>query len=141
MLVALLSRCLKSTVFHAVPSAVGRTHASIVMPVVRSSELESGTWTRSLTPSKLSAWPNLPAVQVGPLTVPLFAFPLMSETAVPVPSSNEYAATRPGGGGGAVFETVTFTAAEVSTFPDASRARALSAYGPLETVKVFQEIE
>ena len=37
--------------------------------------------------------------------------------------------------------TVTFTGADVSRLPDASRARTLIAYGPFETVKVFQEIE
>ena len=62
-------------------------------------------------------------------------------TAAPVPSSNEYAATRPGDGGGAVLFTVTFTGTDVSRLPDASRARALTAYGPFETVNVFQEIE
>ena len=44
------------------PIAVGRTQASSVMPVVRSSESASATVTQSLTPSKLSAPPNLPPV-------------------------------------------------------------------------------
>src|SRR3712207_6062246 len=101
MFVAFASRCLNSTVFHAVPSAVGRTHASSVIAELRSSEAVSGTATRSFDPSNESAPPNLPvAVHVGPLSVPLFEFPLRSPSCVPLPSSNEYAATRDGGGGG-----------------------------------------
>ena len=56
--------------------AVGRIHASIVIPVVRSSVLASAIVTRSLTPSKLSAPPNFPdAVRVAPSIVPTFPRP------------------------------------------------------------------
>ena len=52
-------------------SADGRTHASSVIPVVRSSELASGTVTQSLTPSKLNADPNRPAaLHTAPETEP-----------------------------------------------------------------------
>jgi hypothetical protein len=76
----------------------GRTQASRVIAVVRSSDAESATVTQSLTPSKLRALPNLPVVQVAPLTVPPFPRPDPSAVPVPEPSSNPYPATRPVGG-------------------------------------------
>jgi hypothetical protein len=53
--------------------------------------------TRALLPLKLSALPFLPSVdQVAVPIVPPLPVPDASATVVPVPSSNEYAATRPG---------------------------------------------
>ena len=43
--------------------------------------------------------------------------------------------------GGAAFETVTATAAEVVDLPEASRATARRLWGPLEAVVVFQLTE
>src|SRR5262245_6827600 len=69
---------------------VGYTHASSVMPFVRSSDAESGMSTRSLTPSNDNALPTLPAVvQVAPAIVPLLLRPERSAVAVPVFSSKE----------------------------------------------------
>ncbi len=69
------------------PSSFGLTHASSVIPVVRSSELLSGTVTEALVPLKLRALPNLPpASHVVPDVVPLFPVPDASPTALPVPS-------------------------------------------------------
>ncbi len=73
---------------HAVPRAVGSAHASTVMALVRSSELESGIVTQSFVPSKDRAAPNFPIVQVGPALVPLLELPEESAMLVPVPSSN-----------------------------------------------------
>src|SRR4030095_10805762 len=55
--------------------AVGRTHASSVIPFVRSSDALSGTTTTLLEPLNESACPSCPVVQVAPLIVPLFPFP------------------------------------------------------------------
>jgi hypothetical protein len=63
----------------------------------RSSEDESGIVTTELVPLKLSAPPWTPVVHVPSVTVPLFPFPDESATVEPVPSSKEYAATRPVG--------------------------------------------
>ena len=53
--------------------------------------------TSALVPLNSSALPYLPvAVQVVFATVPLFPFPDASATVDPDPSSNAYAATRPG---------------------------------------------
>ena len=46
-----------------------------------------------------------------------------------------------GGGGGAAFDTVTVTAADVVRLPAASRAMAVSVCGPLTAVVVFQDTE
>src|SRR5678815_5940742 len=75
-------------------AAVGMTQASSVMRV-SASELELLTTTTLVVPLKLSAPPYLPATQVAPLIVPVFALPEASATAVPVPSLNAYAATSP----------------------------------------------
>jgi hypothetical protein len=71
---------LNTTVRHPLPTATGRIHASIVMAVVRSSEFASGIVTQSLTPSKLSAPPDLPVVRVGPEIVPALPLPEASVT-------------------------------------------------------------
>src|SRR3712207_1890995 len=126
MFVAFASRCLKRTVFQAVPRAVGRTHASSVIPEVRSSDAESRTPTRSLTPSNDNAPPNRPAaVHAGPFRVPWFPLPLRSPSCVPFPSSNEYAATSDGGGGGGGGGEATVADASFEagpTLPDESCA-------------------
>jgi hypothetical protein len=58
--------------------------------------------TRSLTPSKVSAPPFLPAVvQLGPEIVPALPLPDESASSEPEPPLNEYAATRPPGCSGA----------------------------------------
>ncbi len=86
---------LSRTVRQPDPTAVGRTHASSVMPVVRSSESASGTVTQSLMPSKLSAPPKRPPVlRVGPLSVPVLPRPDASAVVVPDASSKPHAPTR-----------------------------------------------
>ena len=90
---------LKTTVRQALSPRVGRTQASRVMPVFRSSVAASATVTQSLTPSKLSALPFFPVVQVAPEMVPALPLPERSASVVPEPASNEYAATGVGGGG------------------------------------------
>src|SRR5262249_16242670 len=77
--------------------SVGFTHASIVMPVVRSSGLlvVSGTVTQSSTPSNRSARPNLPATRAAPRIVPFRPVSEESTAAVPLASSNPKASTRP----------------------------------------------
>src|SRR3989442_14071079 len=47
----------------------------------------------------------------------------------------------PGGGGGALFETVTVTPDDVLVFPAASRATAVSVCDPSGTAAVFQLME
>src|SRR5258705_13114980 len=76
---------------------VGRTHASSVIPFVRSSDALSFTTTTLLVPLNESACPSCPVVQVAPLIVPLFPFPEISASTVPEPASKLYAATRPVG--------------------------------------------
>src|SRR6266850_5421998 len=77
-------------------AAVGKTHASSVIAVLKLSEAEGLITTRSLVPSKVSAEPYFPAaVQVGPKIVPVFPLPEASRTVVPAPSLNAYAATGP----------------------------------------------
>src|SRR3954469_15384636 len=73
---------------------VGLSHASSVMPFVRSSEAASGIETSVELPLNWSAPPYLPVfVQVPFCTVPLLPLPDESLSVVPEPSSNEYAAT------------------------------------------------
>ena len=80
---------LKTTVRHA-PTEVGRTHASSVMPVVRSSSAWSLMRTLSLVPSNVRPPPLRPAaVHVGPVSVPVWPCPLRSVSVVPLPSLNE----------------------------------------------------
>ena len=67
---------------------VGKTQASIVMPVVRSRSLASATVTQSLTPSNESALPLRPAVvQAAPESVPRWPVPVASAVEGPAPSS------------------------------------------------------
>src|SRR5262249_42234895 len=118
-------------------SAVGRTHASSVMPVVRSSVFESAMFTRLEGPLNVRAWPYFPArVQVAPDTVPVLPLPDLSFRVVPVPSLKLYAATSPVDGGGPAFETVTVIVATVEVFPAASRPTAVNWCDPLVAVVV-----
>ena len=69
------------------PSALGRTHASTVIPVVSRSEALSLTLTRAL-PLKDSALLNLPPVdQTVLLSAPALPLPDWSAVVVPLPSS------------------------------------------------------
>jgi hypothetical protein len=114
---------LSSTVRHELPRSVGLTQASSVIPVVRSSELESGMFTMLFVPLNESALPNLPvALQVAPLIVPLLPLPDWSASAVPDPWSIPYDATRP------ALVTTTFALASLEagpTLPAASSAVTL----------------
>ena len=57
-------------------TAVGLTHASSVMPLVRCSDAASATVTFALVPLKLRAFPYLPCVvQVALLMAPMFPLP------------------------------------------------------------------
>src|SRR4051794_16251109 len=67
------------------------------MPVVRSSDAESGTVTQALVPLNESAFPYLPVVQVALLSVPVLPLPDESAVVVPLPASKPYAATAPVG--------------------------------------------
>src|ERR1700754_1766312 len=89
-------RSLRITVRQVPASAVGRTHASSVIPVVRSSEAASLIETRWVPAVKLSAEPNLPAADhVAPVIVPVLPLPERSASVVPLPASMLYAATGP----------------------------------------------
>src|SRR3954451_12875682 len=105
----LLGCSLSITVRQALPTAVGRTQPSSVMPVVRSSESASGTVTQSLMPSKLSAPPNFPvALRTGPLSVPVLPRPEATAVVVAPVSSKPHAPTRLDGAcGPTVSVTVT----------------------------------
>src|SRR4051812_3797611 len=66
------------------------------MPFVRSSDAASGMLTSVELPLNCSAPPYLPAVDQVPFwMVPLLLLPDESPILAPVPSSNEYCATRP----------------------------------------------
>src|SRR5262245_43289043 len=76
----------------------GRTHASIVMPVVRSSEAAGLIVIQSFTPSNDSPPPKRPAVvHVAPEIVPVLPDPDVSPTVGPAPSLKLRAATSPAG--------------------------------------------
>src|SRR5687768_14763668 len=124
------------------PVADGRTQASRVIPLVRSSELASATVTLSLTPSKESALPKRPpSTHVAPLIVPAFPLPELSAVAVPLPSSKPYSATRPAGGGAAEFSTVMATGSDVRVLLEGSRATAVTVCGPFGTERLSHWIE
>src|SRR6476659_7129145 len=79
--------------FHPVLTTDGFTQASSVIAVVRRTDGASGIVTSALEPLKTSALPNLPVVvHVAFAIAPLLPCPERSVTAVPVLSSNEYAA-------------------------------------------------
>src|SRR3989442_7003394 len=125
-----------STLFRSQPSrAVGLTHASSVMPVVRSSGVPAApsvTVTQSLMPLKDNALPSLPGR--GSARVSVALRPLGDESiAVAPPASSKLSdSTSPGagvgggggGGGGGAFDTLTLTMADVVELPAASRATA-----------------
>ena len=92
-----MSTALKTTSAHPEFTVVGKTQASSVIPVVRSSEEESGTFT-SDEPEKLSPEPNRPLVREAPTIVPWFAFPDWSETVGPDESAGHAAALMIHGG-------------------------------------------
>ena len=81
------------------PSAAGRTHASSVIAVVRSSELASATVTQSLTPSNDRPPPYRPVVRAAPEIVPALPRPDVSVAVVPLASSKPQAPTSPVDGG------------------------------------------
>src|SRR6187431_888027 len=113
-----------STVRQLVPSALGLTQASSVIPLVRSSELESGTLTIALVPLKESAPPYLPLVlQAALAIVPLLLLPERSGRLGPEPWSKEYAATSPTGGALLTVALASFEGAE--RLPAASSACTL----------------
>jgi hypothetical protein len=89
---------LSIAVRHVPPVAAGLTHASSVIPVVRSSDAASATVTQSSTPSNDSARPKRPSgTRVAPLTVPWLLRPDASATCAPLVSSKLQAPTSPGG--------------------------------------------
>src|ERR1044072_2930509 len=88
--------------------AVGCTQASNVIDVPRFKLVALLTNTRSFTPSKESALPNLPVVQVAPVIDPVLPLPDTSSTVVPAFSSNEYAAARPAAGRASVVAFAMF---------------------------------
>src|SRR5215471_15824199 len=116
--------CLNST-FRQPATVDALTHASSVIPLVRSSEAASGIVTRLELPLNCSAPPYLPAVDhVAFWTVPSLLLPDESAAFVPLPSSNEYCATSP-----------LAAAVELETFAPTSRTRraartASAAAGP-----------
>src|SRR5689334_20653563 len=74
----------------------GFTHASSVIPVVRSSDEASLIDTQAFVPLNTSALPYMPAVvHLALEIVPVFPFPEASATVVPMPSLKLYAAIRP----------------------------------------------
>src|SRR5262245_11716278 len=113
-----------STVRQELPSALGLTQASSVIPLVRSSEAESGTLTIALVPLKERAPPYLPLVlQVALAIVPLLLLPDRSGRLGPEPWSKEYEATSPTGG---ALETVALASLEGALrLPAASSAVTL----------------
>ena len=108
------------TVRHGPPSWLGFTHASRVMPAVRSRLDESGTVTIAFVPLNWSALPYLPVVtQVALAIEPLLPRPEVSPSEAPLPSSKEYAATSPAG----AFVTTALACGEAGpTLPAASSA-------------------
>jgi hypothetical protein len=99
---------------HALFTTDGFTHASIVIPVVTSSDAASLMVTSALVPLKTSAPLYLPeVVHVAPLIVPSFPLPEVSVTDDPVPSLNPYSATRPATCPFAETDIQSKTAAEI----------------------------
>ena len=84
-----------NNVCHEFKGASGRTHASNVIPDVKSNDAESATVTQSSTPSNDNARPNRPPVtRAAPDTVPTFPRPDESVTAAPETSSKPNPMTR-----------------------------------------------
>src|SRR5918996_3067462 len=136
---ARLPGCSLTTAVCHVLLVEGRSHASTVIPVVRSSVALSETVTHAFVPLNESAPLNLPPVtQVAPESVPVLPRPDWSPAVVPEPSSNAHAPTSPTE---PVFETVTGTATEVVVLPAPSRATAVSVCAPFDVLNVSHEIE
>src|SRR5881628_2621288 len=116
--------------------AVGLTHASSVMAVVRSSGVPAApsmTVTQSLMPLKDNALPTLPGTRTAPVMVPLRPLGDESIAVAPPASSKPSDSTSPGagvggggggGGGGGAFDTLRLTMADAVELPAASRATA-----------------
>src|SRR5437773_11883661 len=120
---------------HPMPE-LGSTQASIVIPVVRSSDAASATVTHALMPLNDSALPYLPAVvHVALEIVPVLPCPDASFVCTPLPSLNPNDATSPLGFCD-VFDTVTSTLA-CARLPVVSRATAVSACVSFDAVVVF----
>jgi hypothetical protein len=101
------SGCLLRIVRQPLIADVGYTQASSVIAVCRSSELASGTRTRSSTPSKTSAPPVWPCdVRVAPVKMPSLPLPETSTARAPPGSSNAQAAARLEGWGRTTRETL-----------------------------------
>src|SRR5688500_9572603 len=101
-------RSLTSSVCHPAPT-LGRTQPSMVIPVVASSEFESGTLTNALLPLNDSALPYLPSVlQAAPDKLPWLLLPDLSAAVVPEPSSKPQAPTSPGSGPPATTAVASF---------------------------------
>src|SRR4029078_1011660 len=84
---------LNTTLRKALPSVVGLTQASAVIPVVRSSELELMAVTHAMVPLKERAFPNLPLADQAALErVPVLLLPDWSAVVVPLPSAKTEAA-------------------------------------------------
>src|SRR6187401_3169485 len=81
---------------HVALTALGLTHASNVIPVVRCRVDASGTLTFAFVPLNKIAFPYLPVVRVAFTIEPLLPLPDESETLSPDVSSNEDAATSSG---------------------------------------------
>src|SRR5882672_4532983 len=81
-------------------NTVGFTHASMVIPVVRSSGVPAApsiTVTQSLVPLKDNALPTLPGTRTAPVMVPLRALDDESVAVVPLASSKPSASVSPDG--------------------------------------------
>src|SRR5436190_2994152 len=115
----------------ALETVAGLTHASKVMPPLSCSDVEFGTLTRALVPLNTSALPYLPAVaHVVAETVPVFPLPDESATDVPVPSSNEYAATSPAVAADPGPGSTTRETSIASTIPSGAARTAPATIGP-----------
>src|SRR5947209_1137505 len=132
-------RSLITAAAQSVLAAAGRTQASTVIPVVRWRSVLSATVTQALVPLNARASPYFPAVDhVAFESVPVRPFPVASAVVTPEPSSNPYAATRPGT---ATLLTVTVTDADVVVFPAPSRARAVRTWVPFEAATELHATE
>src|SRR5688500_6961702 len=111
-------RCLKSTVCHAPPRAVGFTHAEAVIPVDGRRDGASATVTQSSEPSNVSAPPKRPAaVRAAPEIVPALPAGEASATVAPEASSKPHAPTRPAGVGQAGASVTVKVTSTVSVSP------------------------
>ncbi len=111
------------TLRQAVPSPVGYTHASSVIPVVRLRSAVLPTVTRSLTPLKLRAFPKRPwVVQAAPEMAPVCPLPEASAALVPAPSLKLLGGDEAGSDASVVAATAGLEAGDVLPAPS-SRPR------------------